>query len=290
MISLIFCIAIFHGDSIMVLVGSFFVPHGSLILKPSEEGISDSAKQIHTAMVRINKKIQNLNPELCFLITPHGISLSNDYGLYTNQTAKGTAEWENEYHNFKAEINLDQDETRKLFKFLVNLSIPVSTITCFAAGVHTPLRWGEVVPLWFLKEIDMKYIIMSIPTRRYNQAKEMIPELMNLGASLFEYFNKSDKRIIALISGDLAHTHSQDGPYRFSEKAEEFDQIIEQWVKTGDKNLLLTGAKNILDEALCCGFPGLIVLQGLLEKSNLSPKFLIRSHPSYYGMLVASFT
>lgn len=274
----------------MVLIGSFFVPHGSLILDLSKVGISDSTKQIHLEMVKISQKIRELNPELCFLITPHGISLSNDYGLYANQTAEGTAEWENEYHNYKVEINLDQDETRTLFKFLTNLSIPVSTITCFSAGVHTPLRWGEAVPLWFLKEIDMKYIIMSLPTRRYDQAKEMIPELMNLGSSLVEYFNKSDKKIIALISGDLAHTHSQDGPYKFSEKAEEFDQIIEQWVITGAKNLLLSGAKNILDEALCCGFPGLIILQGLLEKSNLNPRFLIRGHPSYYGMLVASFT
>lgn len=136
----------------------------------------------------------------------------------------------------------------------------------------------------------MKYIIMTLPTRRYDQAKEMIPELLNLGTSLVDYFDKSDKRTIALISGDLAHTHSQDGPYKFSEKAEEFDQIIEHWVITGDKNLLLSGAKNILDEALCCGFPGLIILQGLLEKSNLNPRFLIRAHPSYYGMLVASFT
>ncbi len=69
-----------------------------------------------------------------------------------------------------------------------------------------------------------------------------------------------------------------------------FDQLIEKWVITGDKTLLLSGAKNILDEALCCGFPGLIILQGLLEKSNLNPRFLIRAHPSYYGMLIASFT
>lgn len=105
----------------MVLIGSFFVPHGSLILDTSEELISDSAMQIHIEMVKISQKIRELNPELCFLITPHGISLSNDYGLYANQMAEGTAEWENEYHNFKAEINLDQDETRKLFKFLTIL-------------------------------------------------------------------------------------------------------------------------------------------------------------------------
>ncbi|MHA1967289.1 MAG: hypothetical protein ACW964_05765 [Candidatus Hodarchaeales archaeon] len=274
----------------MVLIGSFFVPHGSIILDPSKEGISDSAKQIHSEMVDLSKIIRDLKPELCFLVTPHGISLSNDYGLYANQIAEGTAEWENEYNDFKVKINIDHEETKKIYEFLIYFRFPVSTITCFTGSVNIPLRWGEAVPLWFLREIDMKYIIMSLPTRRYDQAKEMIPELLNLGSSLIDYFDKSEKRIIALISGDLAHSHSHDGPYKFSEKAEEFDQIIEKWVKTGNKNLLLSRAKDVLDEALCCGFPGLIILQGLLEKVELKRKFFIRAHPTYYGMLVASFT
>jgi AmmeMemoRadiSam system protein B len=131
---------------------------------------------------------------------------------------------------------------------------------------------------------------MSIPTRRYDQSRQMIPELLKIGHYLSDYFASSNEKAIIIISGDLAHTHSQEGPYEFSEKAEQFDSLIEKWVKSGDKRLLLNDASEILDQALCCGYTGLVLLQGILEKTNLKSNFLIRAHPTYYGMLVASFS
>ena len=43
-------------------------------------------------------------------------------------------------------------------------------------------RWGEVIPLHFLPNINKsKVIVLSHPSRRYTQDVSMIPELLELG-------------------------------------------------------------------------------------------------------------
>lgn len=43
-------------------------------------------------------------------------------------------------------------------------------------------RWGEVIPLLFIKDLGRtKLIIMSHPSKRYQSASAMVPEMLNLG-------------------------------------------------------------------------------------------------------------
>lgn len=37
------------------------------------------------------------------------------------------------------------------------------------------------------------------------------------------------QRVVVVISADLAHTHSADGPYGFSPHAEPFDRAVRAW-------------------------------------------------------------
>jgi len=275
----------------MVLSGVFIFPHGSLILDPTKKGVDESAKKLNDKMIEIARKIKKSSPDLCILITPHGISLSHDYGLYVNETAQGTAEWEEDYSEYRAQISLNIEKTNKLFQKLQEKKIPVNTFTAFTHSVNATLRWGEVVPLFFLQEISMQYIIFSLPTRRYSQINDMISELLQIGDSLRDFAQNSTENVIIIISADLAHTHDQNGPYGFSEKAEEFDQIIENWVQQGgQEDLLLVHASSILDQALVCGFAGFVIVQGILKRTQLRSHFYIRAHPTYYGMMIASFT
>jgi aromatic ring-opening dioxygenase LigB subunit len=274
----------------MVLQGAFILPHGSIILDPMKENLEESVKKLHQEMITIGQEIANLNPDFCILITPHGISLSYDYGFYLNNTAKGSAEWEGEYEEFQIAVNIAQDQTKTLLNNLKVKKIPVSGITCYTSDVSAPLRWGEVVPLWFLREIYPEYIICSLPSRRYSQVKTMIPELLQLGKEIQMFIQSLDQKVILLISADLAHTYSEEGPYGISAEAEKFDKLIEQWISKGmEKSVLLEQSSAILDKALACGFAGCVILQGALEGLNFTPKIRIRAHPTYYGMLVASF-
>ncbi len=274
----------------MVLVGAFILPHGSMVLDIEKENLPEGAIELNKEMLKVGEIVKKLNPKLCLLITPHGICLNNDFGLYWNETASGSAEWEGEYTEYQIQVPLNRKTTEALFKFLKRGEIPVSTIVSYTPSAPIPLRWGEAVPLYFLQEIDMDHIIMSIPTRRYNQAPEMIPELLNVGTLLKEFIENLKERTVVIISADLAHTHSHDGPYNFSDTAEEFDSLIEQYIQTQDEKLLLTDASKLLNHALACGFAGIVISHNLLRNSNLQAEILIRNHPSYYGMMVVKYT
>ncbi len=274
---------------ILVLVGAFILPHGSMILNPEKKNLPQGAKDLHYAMQKVRKLIENLNAELCVLITPHGFCLNEDFGLYFNEKAAGTAEWEGEYKEYQVEVQLNRKLTQKLFNDLKEEGIPVSTIVSYTSNAAFPLRWGEVVPLYFLKKISLNYMIISIPTRRYEHGLEMIPELQTMGKFLKDFIENLEERIIVIISADLAHTHSHDGPYSFSTTAAQFDNYIEEYIKTQEETFLLEKAGNILNQALACGFAGIVISQQLLLNSGLQAKILIRNHPSYYGMMIVTY-
>ena len=69
-------------------------------------------------------------------------------------------------------------------------------------------------------------------------------------------------------SSDLAHTHLASGPYGYSDAAEPFDKACGKWAINPEENSnsLLIDAANLVDDALSCGFPSLVVLHGIIEK------------------------
>ena len=275
----------------MVIVGAFILPHGAMILDPEKDGIPKQAIALHKEMKTAAKMIEDLQPDLIFLTTPHSIGLSNDFGIYLNKGGSGSAEWNNEYKEFEVEVEFDQEIANELLDILSEKETAIHGIAAFSPGTDTPFRWGEAVPLWFLKGMKKKpkYIVMTQPLRRLDQAKELIPETITLGNDLRLYFDDLDKRVVVLISADLGHTHQEDGPYGFNEAAEPFDQLIEDWASSLDEKILTKEIVFKLDKALCCGYIGFVLLQGMIENKGFNPKVLIRKTPTYYGMLIATY-
>ena len=275
----------------MVIVGAFILPHGAMILDPEKEGIPKQAIALHKEMKKVAKMIDDLKPDLIFLTTPHSIGLSNDFGIYLNKGGSGCAEWNNDYKEFVVEVEFDQNIANELLDILSEKETAIHGIATFTSGANAPFRWGEAVPLWFLNNIKKKpkYVLLSQPLRRLDQAKELIPETLTLGNDLRLYFEELEKKVVIIISADLGHTHQEDGPYGFNEEAEPFDQLIETWAATLDEKILTKKVVPKLDSALCCGYIGFVLLQGMIQNKGFAPKVLIRETPSYYGMLIATY-
>ncbi|NHJ39102.1 MAG: hypothetical protein FK731_03645 [Asgard group archaeon] len=273
----------------MGIVGAFILPHGSMILD-HKKAKKQGAEDLHNAMVAISKQIKDLKPDLIFLTSPHGISNSNDFGIYLNKNAKCSAEWNGDYKEFTCDVKLDQDTSEKLLDYLLDKETAVSGIASYAPSMEIPLRWGEAVPLWFLKDLHAKFVIMSQPLKRIEMAKDMIPETLTLGNDLRLFFEKLKRRVVVIISADLAHTHLKDGPYGYNEAASDFDDLIGQWAGTLDENILLKKVIPKLDEAKVCGYVGFVMLQGMIGKMKFQPKLHVNKAPTYYGMLVADYS
>ena len=255
---------------------------------------------VHDAAVKVGRQIDDLKPDTIVLSTPHGIASPEDFIFYLSPKGSGFSDTDNcacPPCCYNLSVAMDTDGTKMLVSTLKFEKENVSYLSAFgppgSEDVPFPLRWGEVVPLYFTKNAlsQSKAIILSQPSRRYTDSVQMIPELTHLGESLFKILDSQTERIVMIISADLAHTHLKSGPYGFSTAAEPFDKACGAWVTTQDSDKLLTVAASYVDKALSCGFTGLVMLNGMLNASpgDWQSQLLANFHPSYYGMMLASF-
>jgi aromatic ring-opening dioxygenase LigB subunit len=170
----------------------------------------------------------------------------------------------------------------------------VTGLLNFADSEPEALRWGEVVPLWFMRKwLNSSHtLIMSMPQRRYvGSGAPMVDELLEVGRLTREYLDSVFERVLVVVSSDLAHTHLASGPYGFSPAAEPFDEAVGRWGSTLNRSELTEAAASFAPDALSCGFTGLVFLDGVLgrDRERWQPRNLANFHPTYYGMMVASF-
>jgi len=254
---------------------------------------------VHAAAEQVGRQIDDLNPDTIVLSTPHGIAAPEDFIFYFSPKGSGFADTDNcacPPCCYNLSVAMDTNGVKTLFSTL-KAEENVSYLSAFGPPGNEdtpfPLRWGEIVPLYFTKNIlsRSKVIVLSQPSRRYTDSVEMIPELRHLGKNLFRILHSQSKRIVVIISADLAHTHLKSGPYGFSTAAEPFDKACGAWVTSQDSGKLIVEAASFVDKALSCGFTGLVMLDGMLKAGSVDweSRLLVNFHPSYYGMMLASF-
>jgi len=155
-----------------------------------------------------------------------------------------------------------------------------------------PLAWGEVIPLHFIRPTHIPVVILSQPSRRYHNSVVMIPELLSLGGSLANHLEQFNQQIVVIISADLAHKHLASGPFGYSNQSDTFDRACGEWMVELSASALLETAAAVVDEVYSCGYTGLVMLHGVLMhtgSTEWTTQLLANYHPSYYGMMVASF-
>ena len=290
------------------VVGAYVMPHGGISIAPwnlntTNQTVKREAWAIHDACTKVGDMVRVLEPDLVVLSTPHGIADLNNFVFYFNPVGSGSADTDNCVCPpccFNVSVDLEVNVTHSLLTNLRNLNIAVSALSAFGPPGQSqepfPLKWGEVIPLYFLKKSPslskpFDVVILSQPSRRYTEDVKMIPELLQLGKHLYSYLESTPQKVAIVISGDLAHTHSKDGPYGYSPEAEPFDLACGHWLGSLSSSALLVDAAGIVDKALSCGFTGFVMLQGLLEEAGLdkwTSELLANYHPSYYGMMVGA--
>ena len=282
---------------------------------------------MYDATTKACEKISELKPDILMLHTPHGMSLSKSVGVYTNCLAKGNALWKGEWDEFKVEVPLDNALAMKIIEHFEEDQIDVEGVNCFE-GTEAPLRWGEVVPIWYLErefkksKQHPKYVILSQSMAKIGEA------MMVIGKSLAKFIKKIDAKVVLVVGGEFSHGHTHSYSYvplylpdpRWnlppSDTAVVFDRAIEGWATSSDLNLIgsdarlpscdkvvtwnVSLAKAWLDQAivlqrqaLSCVIGGLIVLHGLLSQCDqikVYSKVLARFAPTYYGMAVIVFS
>jgi aromatic ring-opening dioxygenase LigB subunit len=134
------------------LIGVAYLPHGTMLLDPNREDLPDGAKSLHSSCMKISEKIAELNPDLILLLTPHGINLHQAINIYqpgiSDSKASGNAEWNNQWIDYSVDVKLAGETCQDLYLYLKQRLSRVEGMLSFG-GLSVPLRWGEVVPLYF---------------------------------------------------------------------------------------------------------------------------------------------
>ncbi len=300
----------------MPLVGSVVLPHGAMVFDGGEgcsaaaaerlqnlpKSLRDDCQTLYKATREAAELAKATKPDVIFLNTPHGVCLSNSHCVYLNSKAKGNAEWNDQWTEYDVNVDLDSELAKAFVEHLQKDGVPAEGMRAFTA-CEAPLRWGEVIPLWFFRDLTAagtKVVIFSNPLK--GRQPLPLPEVAKVGHSIAEFLNGLRQRVLYVVSGDLAHSHTTDCSLPLyladprwnmpaSDKALPFDLCIEHWVKcTPYSSEILTGptktkekylvtwdaatskhAERWLSEAmdlklvaLSCGIYGFGVLHGIL--------------------------
>ena len=306
-----------------MIVAAAVLPHGDFVFDPTlihddPNGRSD-AERLHCSAEQATDRLLALDLDSIALITPHGLAVEDDVAAYLGQRASGFAvigrdvvDGSVQPYTFPMEnISLDNKETKRLIEGLECKNCSISGIVSFGGYEDAPLRYGEIVPLSFirgsqLKQRDagvdtkhskfpvagLKYVLLSLPNKRYSHDVEMVSDMVDFGSNLYQHFESLSSRVAIVVSTDLAHTHLDAGPYGYSDAAQPFDNACAEWVLTMDGEPLLERAKDLVDDAKSCGYLGMVILHGVLsqlQRDAWDNELLSISHPTYYGMCVATF-
>ena len=142
------------------LIGVAYLPHGAMLLDPNREDLPNGAKYLHLSCMKISEKIAELNPDLIILLTPHGLNLHQAINIYqpgvSDIKASGNAEWNKQWNDYSVDVNLDGKTCQDLYLYLKQRLPRVEGMLSFG-GLSVPLRWGEVIPLYFaLHQLSLK--------------------------------------------------------------------------------------------------------------------------------------
>lgn len=305
---ILYCIILVASFSFInaKIIGAFVLPHGGIALDPnyftngSNATTLQEAWELHDACVQVGEVIRQMAPDLIVLSTPHGIADLNDFQFYLNGEAGGPADTDNcacPPCCYNISVKLAPNIALELIKSLKSDGANnVSGLSAHAPPLGNdplfPLAWGEVIPLHFMQPAQIPVVILSQPSRRYYNSVIMIPELLALGGSLANHLEQLKENIVVVISADLAHKHSASGPFGYSNQSDRFDKACGEWVVELSPDALLVTAAAIVDEVYSCGYTGLVTLHGILAQIGLTEwttQLLANYHPSYYGMMIASF-
>eukprot|EP00980_Cylindrotheca_fusiformis_P007658 scaffold1605_cov141-Cylindrotheca_fusiformis.AAC.21 len=304
----ILCLLFISQHILAELVGAILLPHGDFAYDPTFFPLNSTERGASKRIAWASRQtgqwlINEKNPDIIVLSTPHGIKLDIDFGIYMSARGKGYAtiggdlhdnSASNKLYNVSLAIDMDLDLSKDLLSVLHNEN--VSGIYSYNDEMPMPLNWGEIIPLLLLPKENRtyKHIIWSHPQRRYDSSPEMVPELMRVGQTVANWAQSRPERIAVVVSGDLSHTHRQTGPYGYSNASAPFDDAIGKWAANPIKhaNSLIRTAKRLQQRAMSCGFTGYVLWHGMIMSPTtrqMTGTVMANLNVTYYGMLAARF-
>jgi aromatic ring-opening dioxygenase LigB subunit len=263
-------------------------PHGHHAIPeacPPEEQAASAATQ--GAMAELGRRFAAARPDVSIVLTPHNVHVEGHMAVIMAGTVSGDlAMWAD--GPFALRCSTDRDLGRAAIAALNGAGIPTVGISYGGndqATANAPMDWGVLVPLWFMGGKSDP----QVPTVVISPARDLSREdHFKAGAALAAMAAASGKRVALIASCDHGHGHLANGPYGFEPASAEFDNQIVELVKANRLSALREMDPAFAAKAKADSYWQMAMLNGAIGDA-WQAEFLSYEHPTYFGMLCASF-
>ena len=267
----------------MPLIYASIAPHaGDLI----PETVSDLSivQKTRDAMYEMEEHLRALEPEVVVIANPHGFRVQNAMSISIAERAE--ADW---FGKVKLDIEMDPGLATAIADRAEAMGVPVVRYIYGSSGgpeCFIPLDWGAVVPLYF-----MGHSFTPRPKLVHLSPMRLLPfeTHYKFGRAIGRVLKESDRRVAFIASADQGHTHNADGPYGFDPAAAQYDAWMQEVIRSGDLDALLSADLNLVENGKPDSLWPSLILAGVLKENTLPARLLSYEVNVYFGILCAEF-
>ncbi len=251
------------------IIGAAFLPHPPILLPAIGQGEEGKAKETIHGIKRVIQDIQQGDPEVLLIFSPHGDSSQHLLSINLASTLQGS---------FAAfghpQLNIQANNQTMLAEETADY--------CRQEGLSfsrnkSNLDHGAMVPLYFLQKAGI-----SLPVVHISVGWSDVTAAYQTGKQLSGFFRRKDQRIMVIASGDLSHRLKSQGPYGFHPKGSLFDEKIKAAFDNNNLDGLVDIPYDVANEAGQCGLLPFVLTAGLL--ADKTPETRCYSYQGPYGV------
>jgi aromatic ring-opening dioxygenase LigB subunit len=286
----------------MSIVFGAIAPHGFTIIPEMSEDAEGGLKT-RTAMEELQRRIAAAAPEVVVVAGPHGFRVEGAICLADVGRGAGTLIWKG--RQVEMNVPVDGALTDAIAGTAEAKGIPIAR-GGYAGNRRDqavmPIDWGVITPLWYAghgrnmvahghvladrpERDDGPAVVIATPSRSVPREK-----LIEFGHAIAEAAEADGRRVAFIASCDWAHRHRADGPYGFHEAAARVDRAVVDAVASGVLRRLLAVTDQEATDASIDGLWQALMLAGVLDRAPLAGELLSYEAPTYYGMIVATYS
>lgn len=254
----------------MVLERLYVIPHG-------DEIIDMPNKQSRELNEKIKEVTSGDKSDSIIVLTPHNIALSNGIGIINTENLYG--EYTTKTKKLVSRHKTDKEIVRNIAAEFGKEMITINFATSSGPLSVFPEDFGTIIPLTFFG--NQKLSIISQP-RIMDREK-----LMFLGRNIWKTVESTDAKISVIFSADQAHTHSESGPYGYSEYADLYEKKIQSYFQAGSFNGIENMDAGMVIESKTDSYWNMVILNGFLKNSGMGIKLDYYYVENYFGMMLA---
>ncbi len=256
----------------MPIIEAYMVPHPPIAVAEIGGGEEKKIQATLAAFDRVAERIADIRPDTIIVTSPHATMYADYFHISPGERAHGS------FASFHApqvsfDVEYDTDLVRRICDKADMAGIPAGC----EGERDARLDHGTMVPLYFINKRYTDYKLVRIGLSGFS-----LDVHKSVGRAIDAAARETDKRIVVIASGDLAHCQKEDGPYGYRPEGPMYDDKLMDVMKRCALSELTGFDEDLLDRSQECGHRSFVIMSGILYSHDVASEVL--SHEATFGV------